>query len=95
MSVSMTPTWLRARSWHPCRLTGAGQTKWRLLTNRVVTTQEQAVELIDWHRVHWEIEIYFHVLKKRLRSRAATVSSIERRWHCVTGLNDLCIRTRS
>ena len=28
---------------------GVKPIEWRLLTNRVVTTQEQAVELIDWY----------------------------------------------
>ena len=36
---------------------------WRLLTNRSVTTLEKAIELIDWYRARWEIEIFFHVLK--------------------------------
>lgn len=29
---------------------GVKPIEWRLLTNRIVTTQEQAVELIDWYR---------------------------------------------
>lgn len=35
---------------------GVKPIEWRLLTNRVVATQEQAVELIDWYRARWEIE---------------------------------------
>jgi hypothetical protein len=36
---------------------------WRLLTNRQVTTANQACELIDWYRCRWEIEMFFDVLK--------------------------------
>ena len=50
----------------------------RSLTNRVVATQEQAVELIDWYRARWEIEIYVHVLKDGCEVGALQLSSIER-----------------
>jgi hypothetical protein len=36
------------------------------LTNRTATTTEQVVELIDWYRARWEIEIYFHCLEEWL-----------------------------
>ncbi|MCK5904547.1 MAG: IS4 family transposase [Gammaproteobacteria bacterium] len=36
---------------------------WRLLTNRLVSTEEQACEIIDWYRCRWEIEMFFDVLK--------------------------------
>lgn len=36
---------------------------WRLLTNRQITTANQACELIDWYRCRWEIEMFFDVLK--------------------------------
>lgn len=42
---------------------GVKPVEWRLLTNRVANTLEQATELIDWYRARWEIEIYFNVLK--------------------------------
>jgi hypothetical protein len=37
---------------------GVKPIEWRLLTNRPAPTLEQAVELIDWYRARWEIEIY-------------------------------------
>lgn len=57
---------------------GVKPIEWRLLTNRIVTTEEQAVELIDWYRARWEIEIYFHVLKNGCEVEALQLSSIER-----------------
>jgi hypothetical protein len=57
---------------------GVKPIEWRLLTNRIVTTQEQAVELIDWYRARWESEIYFHVLKNGCEVEALQLSSIER-----------------
>ena len=44
--------------------------EWRLLTNRAVTTFDQAAELIDWYRCRWEIETLFHVLKNGSRVEA-------------------------
>lgn len=35
---------------------------WRLLTNRAVPGLEEAVELLDWYRARWEIELFFLVL---------------------------------
>ena len=40
---------------------------WRLLTNRVATTLQEACELIDWYRARWEIEMFFSVLKVGLQ----------------------------
>ena len=57
---------------------GVKPIEWRLLTNRVVTTQKQAAELINWYRARWEIEIYFHVLKNGCEVEALQLSSIER-----------------
>jgi len=36
---------------------------WRLTTNRKVETEAQALEIIDWYRCRWEIEMFFDVLK--------------------------------
>ena len=33
--------------------------EWRLLTNRTVTDFDEAIELIQWYRCRWEIEIFF------------------------------------
>jgi len=40
---------------------------WRLLTNRTVRGLEEAVELLDWYRARWEIELFFLVLKEGCR----------------------------
>jgi len=42
---------------------GVKPVEWRLLTNRIPTGRDDLVELIDWYRARWEVEIYFHVLK--------------------------------
>jgi hypothetical protein len=57
---------------------GVKPVEWRLLTNRPVSTQEQAVQLIDWYRARWEIEIYFHVLKNGCTVEDLQLSSIDR-----------------
>ncbi len=46
---------------------GQKAVEWRLLTNRVVATVEDAAQLIDWYRCRWEIETLFHVLKNGCR----------------------------
>ena len=44
---------------------GAEAVEWRLLTNRSATTLAQVIELIDWYRARWEIDIYqpYNLLK--------------------------------
>lgn len=37
------------------------------LTNRAVPALEEAVELLDWYRARWEIELFFLVLKEGCR----------------------------
>lgn len=49
---------------------------WRLLSNREVTTLEQARELIEWYRARWEIEMFFHVLKTGCRVEALQLASL-------------------
>ena len=51
---------------------------WRLLTNRSATTLDQAVELIDWYRARWEIEIFFHVLKNGCTVEKMQLDTIEK-----------------
>ena len=51
---------------------------WRLLSNRQVNTLEQAVELIDWYRARWEIELFFLILKEGCRIEALQLGSAER-----------------
>lgn len=57
---------------------GAKAVEWRLLTNREATTHEQVVELIDWYRARWEIEIFFHVLKNGCEVEALQLGAIDR-----------------
>lgn len=57
---------------------GVKPIEWRLLTNRVVQTQEQAVELINWYRARWEIEIYFHVLKNGCEVESLQLAAVDR-----------------
>lgn len=56
--------------------TGEKPVCWRLLTNRQVTTPEQARELIEWYRARWEIEMFFHVLKTGCRVEALQLASL-------------------
>jgi IS4 transposase len=51
---------------------------WRLLSNRDVQTLEQAVELIDWYRVRWEIELLFLIFKEGCRIEALQLENVER-----------------
>ena len=51
---------------------------WRLLSNRPVKTLEQAVELIDWYRARWEIELLFLVLKEGCRVERLQLTHIDR-----------------
>lgn len=51
---------------------------WRLLSNRQATTLEQAVELVEWYRVRWEIELFFLILKEGCRIEALQLGHIER-----------------
>ncbi len=57
---------------------GVKPIEWRLLTNREATTLAQAIELIDWYRARWEIEILFNVLKNGCRVEALQLGAIER-----------------
>lgn len=52
--------------------------EWRLLTNRAVSTLEQAAELIDWYRCRWEIETLFHVLKNGCRVEALQLGEVKK-----------------
>ena len=36
---------------------------WRLMTNRRVQNELDTIEMIDWYRCRWEIEMFFDVLK--------------------------------
>ncbi|TCK31848.1 DDE family transposase [Paraburkholderia sp. BL8N3] len=51
---------------------------WRLVTNREVLDTDALVELIDWYRARWEIEMFFNVLKNACRVEALQLSQMER-----------------
>ncbi|HEX7934348.1 MAG TPA: IS4 family transposase, partial [Paraburkholderia sp.] len=57
---------------------GVKPIEWRLLTNRMASTVEEAVELIDWYRARWEVEILFNILKNACRVEALQLGTIER-----------------
>ncbi|MBP0633731.1 IS4 family transposase, partial [Cupriavidus sp. AcVe19-1a] len=57
---------------------GVKPIEWRLLSNREVGDFEAAVQLIDWYRARWEIEMFFHVLKNGCRVEALQLASMER-----------------
>lgn len=42
---------------------GETRIEWRLLTDEVATSLEEAVLRIDWYRLRWMIEIFFRTLK--------------------------------
>lgn len=45
---------------------------WRLLTNREAQDADAVIELIDWYRARWEIEMFFHVLKTGCKVQACS-----------------------
>jgi hypothetical protein len=57
---------------------GSKPVVWRLLTNRAVDTLEQAIELIDWYRARWEIEMFFLILKEGCRVESLQLERVER-----------------
>jgi hypothetical protein len=80
---------LRPKSKHPMELTlvqakelhppkGTKPLVWRLVTNRRVDTAEQAIELLDWYRARWEIEMFFDVLKVGCRVEKLQLDTKER-----------------
>jgi hypothetical protein len=52
--------------------------EWRLLTNRTADTLEAVVELIDWYRKRWLIEIFFRIWKSGCRVEALQLGTLER-----------------
>ncbi len=57
---------------------GAKAVIWRLLSNRPVSTLQEAIELIDWYRARWEIELFFLILKEGCRIEALQLGRVER-----------------
>jgi hypothetical protein len=52
--------------------------EWRLLTNRAAPALADVIELIDWYRARWEIEIFFHVIKNGCGVEALQLSGADR-----------------
>jgi hypothetical protein len=57
---------------------GVKPIEWRLLTNRTAATLEAVVELIEWYRARWEIELLFLVFKEGCRVEALQLGTMER-----------------
>ena len=57
---------------------GLEPVEWRLLTNREASALEEVIELIDWYRARWEIEIYFNILKNGCSVEALQLSTVDR-----------------
>jgi hypothetical protein len=57
---------------------GVKPIEWRLLTNRVAGSAAEVVELIDWYRARWEIEMLFNVLKNGCKVEELQLGTIER-----------------
>ena len=52
--------------------------EWRLLTNRAVANDLEAVALLDWYRARWEIEMLFDMLKNACLVEALQLAMIEK-----------------
>ena len=57
---------------------GTKPVEWRLLTNRAPATLAELVELIDWYRARWEIEMLFNILKTGCRVEALQLASMRK-----------------
>ena len=57
---------------------GTTPVQWRLLTHRAAPTLDAVIELIDGYRAHWEIEMFFHVLKNGCCIEALQLSGVDR-----------------
>ncbi len=44
---------------------------WRLITDLLVDSPEQAVEKLDWYARRWKIEVFHHILKTGCRAEHA------------------------
>lgn len=51
---------------------------WLLLTNRSVTTAEQAAELLSWYLCRWQIELFFKILKSGCKVEELQFETLER-----------------
>ena len=51
---------------------------WRLITDLLVDSPEQAVEKLDWYARRWKIEVFHHILKTGCRAEHARLRTAER-----------------
>jgi hypothetical protein len=73
---ALAVTAMLAREEHPPA--GEQALEWRPLTHRLAETLEPVVELIDWYRRRWLIEIFFRILKSGCRIEALQLGTLER-----------------
>jgi hypothetical protein len=73
---AVTVTAILAREEQPP--TGQPALVWRLLTNRPADTLEDVVQLVDWYRKRWLIEIFFRIWKVGCRVEALQLGTLER-----------------
>lgn len=57
---------------------GESPIEWLLLTNRPITTQEQAKEALSGYLCRWQIEIFFRILKSGCKIEELQLESIDR-----------------
>lgn len=57
---------------------GVKPIEWRLVSNRAAGNLQEAVQLIDWYRARWEIEMFFHVLKNGCRIEQLQLASMDK-----------------
>ena len=57
---------------------GVKPIEWRLLTNRTAACLDDVIELINWYRARWEIEMFFNILKNACKIEALQLSGIDR-----------------
>lgn len=57
---------------------GEDPVEWMLLSNRPVTSLEEACERVRWYSLRWRIEMFFKVLKSGFRVEACRLGTAER-----------------
>jgi hypothetical protein len=72
----VTVTVILAREEHPPP--GVQAIEWRLLTHRTADTLQQIVELIEWYRRRWRVEIFFRILQSGCRVEALQLGTLDR-----------------
>lgn len=56
---------------------------WTLLTTLEVTNLQQAVKLLDWYTIRWQIEVYHRTLKSGCRIEERQLGSAQRLENCL------------